>query len=81
MGEEKVAKLSIVGVGMRTHMGIATQMFETLGEEGINILLVTTSEVKVSVLIDEKYLALGARALHAAFTLEYTPQAQCSPVT
>jgi aspartate kinase len=68
-GNEQVAKLSIVGVGMRSHLGVATTMFDALGREGINMLLITTSEIKVSVLIDAKYLELGARTLHAAFDL------------
>lgn len=69
-GNERVAKLSIVGVGMRSHLGVATTMFDALGKEGINMLLIATSEIKVSVLIDEKYLELGARTLHSAFELE-----------
>jgi len=68
--DERIAKLSLVGVGMRSHAGIASKMFETLGQEGINILLISTSEIKVSVVIDEKYLELGVRALHEAFNLE-----------
>lgn len=67
--ETEVAKLSIVGVGMRSHAGVASLMFRTLGEKGINIQLISTSEIKVSVVIDEKYLELGVRALHDAFQL------------
>jgi aspartate kinase len=69
-GDTKVAKVSIVGVGMRSHVGIATKMFRCLAEEGINIQMITTSEIKVSVLIDEKYMELAVRSLHKAFELE-----------
>lgn len=69
VGDDKIAKLSIVGVGMRSHAGVATTMFKALGEEGINIQLISTSEIKISVVINEKYLELGARTLHAAFGL------------
>ncbi|MCL6262218.1 aspartate kinase [Craterilacuibacter sp. RT1T] len=68
-GDDKVAKISIVGVGMRSHCGIASTMFRTLAEEGINIQLISTSEIKVSVLVDEKYLELAVRVLHKAFGL------------
>jgi aspartate kinase len=68
-GNTKIAKLSLVGVGMRSHAGIASKMFKVLAEEGINIQLIATSEIKVSVVIDEKYIELGARALHSAFEL------------
>lgn len=70
VGDDHVAKLSLIGVGMRSHAGVATKMFKILGEEGINIQLISTSEIKISVLIDEKYLELGARALHTAFGLD-----------
>jgi aspartate kinase len=69
-GDERIAKLSLVGVGMRSHVGIASQMFRTLAEEGINIQMITTSEIKISVVIDEKYLELAVRVLHNAFELE-----------
>ena len=69
-GDTKVSKVSVVGVGMRSHVGIASQMFRTLAEEGINIQLISTSEIKISVLIDEKYMELAVRALHKAFDLE-----------
>ncbi|MEX2353393.1 MAG: aspartate kinase, partial [Gammaproteobacteria bacterium] len=69
-GDKKIAKLSIVGVGMRSHAGIASQMFRALADEGINIQMISTSEIKVSVVVDEKYLELGVRILHAAFGLE-----------
>ena len=64
-----IAKISVVGVGMRSHTGIATTMFSTLAEEGINIQMISTSEIKISVIIDEKYVELGVRALHKAFGL------------
>lgn len=70
IGDSQIAKLSLVGVGMRSHAGIAKTMFTTLGKEGINIKLITTSEIKISVVIDEKYLELSARALHSAFGLD-----------
>jgi aspartate kinase len=69
-GDLKVSKVSVVGVGMRSHVGIASQMFRTLSEEGINIQMISTSEIKISVLIDEKYMELAVRALHKAFGLE-----------
>jgi aspartate kinase len=69
-GNDKIAKVSIVGVGMRSHVGVASQMFRTLSEEGINIEMISTSEIKISVLIDEKYLELAVRALHKAFGLD-----------
>jgi len=69
-GDNNIVKLSLVGVGMRSHAGIASTMFETLAEEGINIKMISTSEIKVSVVIDEKYLELGVRALHDRFELE-----------
>ncbi|MAT49941.1 MAG: aspartate kinase [Porticoccaceae bacterium] len=69
-GDDKIVKLSLVGVGMRSHAGIASTMFETLANEGINIRMISTSEIKISVVVDEKYLELGVRALHDAFQLE-----------
>ncbi|MBT3347810.1 MAG: aspartate kinase [Thiotrichales bacterium] len=70
VGDEKIAKLSLVGVGMRSHAGIASKMFEVLAQEGVNIQMISTSEIKISVIIDEKYLELAVRALHDAFELE-----------
>lgn len=72
-GDQKIVKVSLVGVGMRSHAGIASTMFETLAKEGINIRMISTSEIKISVVIDEKYLELGVRALHNAFGLEKAP--------
>jgi aspartate kinase len=69
-GDDKIAKVSIVGVGMRSHVGIASQMFRTLAEEGINIQMISTSEIKIAVVVDEKYLELAVRVLHKAFELE-----------
>lgn len=69
-GDDKIAKVSIIGVGMRSHTGIASTMFRTLAEEGINIQMISTSEIKVSVLIDEKYLELAVRVLHKVFGLD-----------
>ncbi|HUW97236.1 MAG TPA: aspartate kinase [Acidiferrobacter sp.] len=69
-GDERIAKISIVGVGMRSHAGIASTMFRVLGEEGINIQMISTSEIKISVVIEEKYLELAVRALHSAFGLD-----------
>ncbi|MCS6764365.1 MAG: aspartate kinase [Candidatus Protistobacter heckmanni] len=70
IGDPKVSKVSVVGVGMRSHVGIASKMFRTLSEEGINIQMISTSEIKISVLIDEKYMELAVRALHKVFELE-----------
>ncbi|MCO5122931.1 MAG: aspartate kinase [Rhizobacter sp.] len=70
VGDTKICKVSIVGIGMRSHVGIASKMFRTLSEEGINIQMITTSEIKTSVVIDEKYMELAVRALHKAFELE-----------
>jgi aspartate kinase len=70
LGDLKVSKISVVGVGMRSHVGIASRMFRTLSEEGINIQMISTSEIKISVLIDEKYMELAVRALHKAFELD-----------
>lgn len=69
-GDSSIIKLSLVGVGMRSHAGIASSMFEILAKEGINIKMISTSEIKISVVIDEKYLELGVRALHEGFNLE-----------
>jgi aspartate kinase len=70
LGNNRIAKISIVGVGMRSHAGIASRMFELLAKEGINILMISTSEIKISVVVDEKYLELGVRTLHDGFNLE-----------
>jgi len=70
IGDNKAAKVSVVGVGMRSHVGIASKMFRTLAEEGINIQMISTSEIKISVVIDEKYLELAVRILHKAFDLD-----------
>jgi aspartate kinase len=69
-GDARIVKISLVGVGMRSHAGIASTMFETLAKEAINIRMISTSEIKVSVVVDEKYLELGVRALHEAFHLD-----------
>ena len=73
IGDDKAAKVSVVGVGMRSHVGIASKMFRTLAEEGINIQMISTSEIKISVIIDEKYLELAVRVLHKAFDLDQEP--------
>ena len=70
LGDPKICKVSIVGIGMRSHVGVASKMFRTLSEEGINIQMISTSEIKTSVVIDEKYMELAVRALHKAFDLE-----------
>ncbi|MBU2711793.1 aspartate kinase [Zooshikella harenae] len=72
-GDNKIAKVSIVGVGMRSHAGVASTMFEALAKEGINIQVISTSEIKVSVVIAEKYLELAVRALHSTFELDQVP--------
>ena len=69
-GDNRIVKISLVGVGMRSHAGIASTMFEALAREGINIRMISTSEIKISVVVDEKYLELGVRALHDAFHLD-----------
>jgi aspartate kinase len=72
-GDTKICKVSIVGIGMRSHVGIASKMFRCLSEEGINIQMISTSEIKTSVVIDEKYMELAVRALHKAFDLDQPP--------
>ena len=67
--DKNVSKVSIVGVGMRSHAGVAAKMFETLSGEGINIQMITTSEIKITVVIDKRYIELAVRALHSAFEL------------
>ncbi|MFY7855166.1 MAG: aspartate kinase [Rubrivivax sp.] len=69
-GDARICKVSIVGIGMRSHVGVASRMFRTLSEEGINIQMISTSEIKTSVVIDEKYMELAVRALHRAFDLD-----------
>jgi len=69
-GDTSIVKLSLVGVGMRSHAGVASKMFDALAAEGINIQMISTSEIKISVVVDEKYLELGTRALHRAFDLD-----------
>ena len=73
VGDAKICKVSIVGIGMRSHVGIASKMFRCLSEEGINIQMISTSEIKTSVVIDEKYMELAVRALHKAFDLDQPP--------
>lgn len=70
VADEDVAKISVVGIGMRSHTGVAAQMFKALSDEGINIRVITTSEIKISVLVDRKYLELAVQTLHDAFGLE-----------
>ena len=70
IGDPKICKVSIVGIGMRSHVGVASKMFRVLSEEGINIIMISTSEIKTSVVIDEKYMELAVRALHKAFDLD-----------
>jgi len=75
LGDAKICKVSIVGIGMRSHVGVASRMFSVLSQEGINIQMITTSEIKTSVVIDEKYMELAVRALHKAFDLDQPPAA------
>jgi len=70
VADTDVAKVSVVGIGMRSHAGVAAKMFQSLSAEGINIKVITTSEIKISVLIDRKYMELAVQALHDAFELE-----------
>ncbi len=79
IGDPRICKVSIVGIGMRSHVGVAAKMFRTLSEEAINIQMVTTSEIKTSVVIDEKYMELAVRALHRAFGLDQVPDGQGTP--
>ncbi len=72
--DNKIAKVSVVGVGMRSHAGVASQMFSALAEVGINIQMITTSEIKISVIIEEKFLELAVRSLHSSFDLEKEPE-------
>ena len=72
-GDNKIAKLSLVGVGMRSHAGVAAKMFKIMADESINIQMISTSEIKISVVVDEKYLELAVRALHAGFDLAEEP--------
>jgi aspartate kinase len=73
LGDPQIVKISLVGVGMRSHAGIASRMFASLAKEGINIRMISTSEIKISVVVDEKYLELGVRVLHDAFGLDQAP--------
>jgi aspartate kinase len=73
VGDDHIAKVSLVGIGMRTHAGIAAKMFEALAKEGINIQMISTSEIKTSVVVDEKYMELGVRVLHKVFALDKAP--------
>jgi aspartate kinase len=73
IGGDRIAKVSVVGVGMRSHVGIASRMFRTLAEEGINIQMISTSEIKISVVVDEKYMELAVRVLHKIFELDQLP--------
>ncbi len=77
-GNDRIVKLSIIGVGMRSHAGIASRMFKSLSEAGINLRMITTSEIKISVVIDENYLELGVRCLHEEFELEHANSESCS---
>ncbi len=75
IGDDRIAKVSIVGVGMRNHAGVAGMMFKTLAQENINIQMISTSEIKISVIVDDKYMELAVRALHQAFGLDRSPAA------
>ena len=70
LGDENIAKVSVIGVGMRSHSGVASRMFATLAAENINILMISTSEIRISCVIEEKYTELAVRALHSAFDLD-----------
>jgi aspartate kinase len=76
VGDDRIAKVSLVGIGMRTHAGIASKMFGALAREGINIQMISTSEIKTSVVVDEKYMELAVRVLHKEFELDKAPQAE-----
>jgi aspartate kinase len=70
MGDEDIAKVSIVGLGMRSHAGVAQKMFDALARENINIMMISTSEIKISCIIEEKYTELAVRTLHSTFGLD-----------
>ena len=74
IGDNRIAKVSVVGIGMRSHVGLASKMFKALADEGINIQMISTSEIKIAVVIDEKYLELSVRVLHKAFELDKGPE-------
>jgi aspartate kinase len=74
ISDAKVAKVSVIGIGMQSHSGVAAKMFETLAAKGINILVISTSEIKISVLIESQYMELAVRALHEAYELEKKPE-------
>jgi aspartate kinase len=74
IGDNRICKVSVVGIGMRSHVGLAAKMFKALADVGINIQMISTSEIKIAVVIDEKYLELAVRELHKAFELEHAPQ-------
>ena len=74
IGDKRICKVSVVGIGMRSHVGLASRMFKALADVGINIQMISTSEIKIAVIIDEKYLELAVRELHKAFDLETAPQ-------
>ncbi len=80
MGDDSIAKISVVGVGMRSHAGIASTMFRTLSDEGINIQMISTSEIKISVVVDDKYMELAVRSLHKAFASDETPVSEHMPI-
>jgi len=75
VGDDKIAKVAVVGVGMRSHVGVASTVFRTLAEEGINIQMISTSEIKISLVVDDKYMELAVRVLHRAFGLDGEPRA------
>jgi len=74
IGDNRICKVSVVGIGMRSHVGLAAKMFKSLADVGINIQMISTSEIKIAVVIDEKYLELAVRELHKTFELEGAPQ-------
>jgi aspartate kinase len=69
-GDEKIAKVSVIGVGMKDHSGVASKMFNALAKENINIIMISTSEIRISCIIEEKYTELAVRVLHSAFELD-----------
>ena len=74
IGDNRICKVSVVGIGMRSHVGVASKMFKALADEGINIQMISTSEIEISVVINEKYLELAVRVLHRAFELDVAPK-------
>ena len=77
--DSEISKISVVGAGMRSHFGVAARIFQALSDEGINVMMISTSEIRVSCIIEKKYTELAVRALHDAFNLEHEPERVTEP--